>query len=52
MVVGIASRIEGTVFYEYHKAFSAQAAALIQQHNMKLDWGSGTIACFVPYSSV
>ena len=32
MVVGIASRIEGTSFYEYHKAFAARAAALIVQH--------------------
>ena len=39
IIVGIASRIEGTAFYEYHKAFSARAAALIQQHNVKLDWG-------------
>ena len=39
IVVGIASRIEGTAFYEYHKAFSAWAAALTQQHNVKLDWG-------------
>ena len=38
VVVGIASRIEGTSFYEYHKAFSARAAALIQQHNVKIDW--------------
>ena len=38
IVVGIASRIEGTSFYEYHKAFSARAAALIQQHNVKIDW--------------
>ena len=38
MVVGIASRIEGTSFYEYHKAFSARAAALIVQHNVKIDW--------------
>ena len=39
IVVGIASRIEGTAFYEYHKAFSAWAAALTQQHNVQLDWG-------------
>ena len=38
MVVGIASRIEGTSFYEYHKAFAARAAALIVQHNVKIDW--------------
>ena len=39
IVVGIASRIEGTAFYEYHKAFAARSAALILQHNVKLDWG-------------
>ena len=38
MVVGIASHIEGTSFYEYHKAFAARAAALIVQHNVKIDW--------------
>ena len=43
IVIGFASRIEGTTFYEHHKAFSALAAALIQQNNVKLDWGSGTI---------
>ena len=39
IVVGIASRIEGTAFYEYHKAFATRSAALILQHNVKLDWG-------------
>ena len=39
IVVGIASRIEGTAFYEYHKAFATRSTALILQHNVKLDWG-------------
>ena len=39
IVVGIASRIDGTAYYEYHKSFSARASALIQQHNVKVDWG-------------
>ena len=33
------TRIEGTAFYEYHKVFAARSAALILQHNVKLDWG-------------
>ena len=39
IVVGIASRIDGTAFYEYHRSFSARTAALIQQQNIKVDWG-------------
>ena len=39
ILVGIASSIEGTAFYEYHKAFAARYAALILQHNIKLAWG-------------
>ena len=39
IVVGIASRIDGTAYYEYHKSFSARASALIQQQNVKVDWG-------------
>ena len=38
VVVGISSRIEGTSFYLYHKAFAARVAARIQQHNVKIDW--------------
>ena len=48
-VVGIASRIEGTSFYEYHKAFAARAAALIVQHNMKIDWACGIMECSARY---
>ena len=39
IIVEIASKIEGTSFYEYHRAFSARSAALIQQQNVKVDWG-------------
>ena len=39
IVVGIATRIDGTAYYEYHKSFSARASALIQQQNVKVDWG-------------
>jgi len=38
-VENIGSRIEGTAYYEYHKAFAARSAALILQHNVKIDWG-------------
>ena len=39
IIVEIASKIEGTSFYEYHRAFSARSAVLIQQQNVKVDWG-------------
>ena len=39
IVVGIASWIDGTTVYEYHRSFSARAAVLIQQQNVKVDWG-------------
>ena len=39
IIVEIASKIEGTSFYEYHRSFSARAAVLIQQQNVKVDWG-------------
>ena len=38
VIVGIASWIEGTAFYEYHRSFSARAAALIKKQNVKVDW--------------
>ena len=37
IMVGSASRIDDTAFYEYHRSFSARAAALIQQQNVKGD---------------
>ena len=46
-MVGTASRIDGTAFYEYHRSFSTRAAALIQQQNVKVDWGSEIMICFV-----
>ena len=47
VIVGIASGIEGTAFYEYHCSFSARAAALIQPENVKVDWGGGSWQWFV-----
>lgn len=37
-VLEMSWRFGGTSFYEYHKAFSARAAALLQNHNIKIDW--------------
>ena len=34
----MATQFGGTRFYDYHKAFSAKAAALLQQHHVKVDW--------------
>ena len=37
-VVEMANNFGGTRFYDYHKAFSAKAAALLHQRNIKVDW--------------
>ena len=49
-MVGNVSTIECTAFYEYPKAFAARSAALILQHNAKLDWASDTTGYFARYS--
>lgn len=37
-IVDMASRYGGKAFYEYHKMFSAEAAAHLQYANRKVDW--------------
>ena len=37
-IVEMAQRFGGQRFYEYHKAFTAKAAALLQQRGIKVDW--------------
>lgn len=37
-IIEMATRYGGTNFYEYHKLFSARAAAMLEQRNIKLDW--------------
>lgn len=37
-VIEMASDFSGTIFYEYHKMFSARAAALLLNHGIKVDW--------------
>ena len=37
IVVGNSSMIQCTAFYEHHMDFAARSAALILQHNVKLD---------------
>ena len=37
-VVEMANHFGGTRFYDYHKAFSAKAAALLHQCQIKVDW--------------
>lgn len=37
-IVELALAFPGTVFYEYHKAFSAKAAALLHQRQIKINW--------------
>ena len=34
----------GTLFYEYHKSFSAKAAMFIQRFNQRLDWSTVDLA--------
>ena len=37
-MVDMATRYNGRGFYEYHKSFSAQAAAHLRYSNKKVDW--------------
>ena len=37
-IVEMATDFGGTIFYEYHKLFSARAASLLLNDNIKLDW--------------
>ena len=37
-VIDMSQRYGGFTFYEYHKAFSAKAAAYLEQRGIKLDW--------------
>ena len=36
--IGMATDFGAGTFYEYHKMFSARAATLLLNHNVKLDW--------------
>ena len=37
-IVEMANQFGGNRFYDYHKAFSAKAAALLHQQHIKVDW--------------
>ena len=37
-IIDMANDYGGTTFYQYHKHFSARAAALLLNHNTKVDW--------------
>ena len=37
-IVDMANHCPGTGFYEYHKQFSATAAAYLKNYNTKIDW--------------
>lgn len=37
-IIDMSSKFGGTTFYEYHKSFSARAAALLLNYNIKVDW--------------
>lgn len=37
-IVEMASMTRGPAFYDYHKAFSARASALLHQRNIRVDW--------------
>ena len=37
-IIGMATDFGAGTFYEYHKMFSARAATLLLNHNVKLDW--------------
>ena len=38
LISDLAMRYGGTLFYEYHKSFSAKAALYVQKFNILLDW--------------
>ena len=46
-IVEMATRFGGTTFYEYHKQFSAKAAALLEQRNIRVNWAirDNTLFC-------
>ena len=46
-MVDMASRYGGHGFYEYHKLFSARAAAHLKYHNVPVDWSvqNNTLFC-------
>ena len=37
-IIDMSTKFGGFSFYEYHKAFSARAAAILNAYNIKLDW--------------
>lgn len=39
-VVEMAHKFGGNTFYDYHRAFSARAAAMLQSYNVKIDWST------------
>ena len=45
-IVEIAHQFGGNRFYEYHKAFSAKAAALLHQRGIKVDWSKRDYGLF------
>ena len=38
-IVEMSNKFGGLAFYEYHRAFSARSASLLQNHNIKINWG-------------
>ncbi len=38
-IISIAMKFGGSVFYDYHRAFSARAAAMYTQHKIRINWG-------------
>ena len=47
-VVEMANSYGGTRFYDYHKTFSAKAAALLHQRQVKVDWSIRDNGLFCP----
>ena len=45
-VIDMSQRFGGVAFYEYHRAFSAKSAALLLNHNVKLDWSKRDTTLF------
>ena len=38
-IVKMSNTFDGLAFYEYHEALSARSASILQNHNIKINWG-------------
>ena len=46
-IVEMASKYPGQLFYDYHRKYSAKAAAYLTQSNIKVDWSQRDMILFI-----